>query len=717
MPPIKIRRAAAAATLTAASLTLPAAAQAIDYPDTPTVDHVDTYHGTEVADPYRWLEDDVRTNPDVAQWVREQNTVTFGYLRNLPQRPAIRQRLEELWDYERFSAPSKVADFYVYSRNDGLQNHSVLERVDSLDAEPEVLLDPNTWSDDGTVSLQGLSFSEDGRYMAYAKSVAGSDWDQWFVRDLRTGEDLADRIEWTKWGGVSWTHDNRGFFYTRFPEPAEGEQFQAENKNAAIYYHRLGTPQSDDTLVWNDPDNPDHSLWSSVTDDGRYLVIGVSAPAEHGNRLMIRDLSDPYARPLTIVDSFDDRWNIFANDGDTFYAWTDRDAPNGRVVRFRLSGGLESAETVLEERENEPLRSVQHVGNMFIAGYYRDVINRYEMFTMEGEPVRVVEAPSLGVISGFGGEPDHTETFFTFRSPTTPPSIYRYDLITGESELFRQPEVAFDPSEYTTHRVFYRSADGTRVPMFISHRKGLALDGSNPTLLYGYGGFNIPMTPGFSAANLAWMDMGGVYAEPSIRGGGEYGKSWHKAGSRLEKQNTFDDFIAAAEYLIDKGYTSPEHIAIRGGSNGGLLVGAVMTQRPDLFAAALPAVGVMDMLRFHRFTVGRFWVDDYGSADDPDQFEVLLGYSPSHNLEPGTAYPATLVTTGDTDDRVVPGHSFKFAARLQAAHEGEAPVLIRIQESAGHGAGTPTSVLLDTIADVWAFAAEHTGLDPSTPEN
>ncbi len=683
----------------------------IDYPNTPKVDHTDTYHGTTVPDPYRWLEEDVRDSQRVADWVTAQNAVTFDYLATLEQRDAIRDRIEQLWNYERVGAPSKIADYYVFTRNDGLQNHSVYYIQDSLDAEPRVLLDPNTFSDDGTVALAGMSFSPNGDYLAYATSDAGSDWDTWYVMNVRTGEKLPDTIEWSKFGGPSWTHDNKGFFYSRFPEVPEEQKFTAENTNATIYYHRLGTPQSDDVLVYQTPEHPGWSNYASVTDDGRWLLIYQGEAGKKGNRLLVRDLNEPYAAPMVISPDFEHDWSVVASSGDHLFIQTDYNAPNDRLVRIDAHKGLESMIDILPERD-EPLRSVNHVGNMLVASYFRDVVNRYSMYTLDGEFIREVDAPGFGLISGFGGRPEHTETFYTFQSPSTPPSIYRYNLITGESERFRTAQVNFDPSQYTTRQVFYTSKDGTRVPMTLTHRVDMQPTGDNPTILYGYGGFNIPMLPSFSISTVAWLDMGGVYATANIRGGGEYGERWHRAGTKLNKQNVFDDFIAAAEFLIDENITSPDNLAIYGGSNGGLLVGACMIQRPDLFAAAIPAVGVMDMLRFHKFTIGRFWTDDYGSSDDPEQFEALLAYSPYHTLEDGVDYPATMVTTADTDDRVVPGHSFKFAARLQEAHAGDAPVLIRIEQSAGHGAGKPTSKRIDALADIYAFIAEHTGLKP-----
>ncbi|MEO1130057.1 MAG: prolyl oligopeptidase family serine peptidase, partial [Planctomycetota bacterium] len=576
---------------------------------------------------------------------------------------------------------------------------------DSLDAEPEVLMDPNSWSEDGTVALAGLSFSEDGKYAAFARAEAGSDWRYWRIMNVETRELLPDVIRWTKWGGPSWTHDNRGFFYSRFPQVKPGQEFQATNLNMSIWYHRLGTEQSEDVLVYREPDHPEWGLWGGVTDDGRYLVIGISIGTDDRNRLLVKDLMEPYGYPIEVIDNFENQWSVIGNDGTKFYFQTDLDAPNKRVVSMDIHEGLDSLVEIIPERE-QVLRSVGITANMFVCSYLKDVLPWVRMHRIDGTHVRDVAFPGIGSGGGFGGDRTDTDTFYSFSSFNRPPSIYRYDMLTGESELFRTAQVDFDPNEYVVKQVFYTSKDGTRVPMCIAHHKDVELDGTNPTLLYGYGGFNISITPYFSVTRLAWMEMGGVYAVPNIRGGGEYGNVWHEGGKKLNKQNVFDDFIAAAEYLIDTGYTSPQKLAIHGGSNGGLLVGACMAQRPDLFGAGIPAVGVMDMLRFHKFTAGRYWVDDYGSADDPEEFKALLAYSPYHNLEKGVAYPATMVTTADTDDRVVPGHSFKFAAMLQKCHSGDAPVLIRIEERAGHGAGTPTSKQIEAYTDMWAFLAE-----------
>jgi prolyl oligopeptidase len=707
-----MKRQICTAGLAAVVLAAAASAGGPGYPATKKAVVTDEYFGTEVADPYRWLENDVREDEDVAAWVDAQNEVTFEYLSTLGDRGAIKDRLTDLWNYERYSAPSKVADYYVFSKNDGLQNQSVIYIQDDLDAEPRVLIDPNEWSTEGIVALAGTAFSESGDYLAFGKSKAGSDWRTWHVMNVRTGEILPDVIDWTKFGGVSWTHDDRGFFYSRYPAPEEGEAFQSLNLNMSIWYHRLGTPQSEDVLVHAEPDHPEWNFYGFVTEDGRYLVIYCSIGTDDRNRLYVKDLADPYGMPIPVIDNFDNKWNPFANDGSYFYFQTDLDAPNDRVVAFDIHDGPETLVEIIPERD-ETLQAAYMTGNMIVCSYLKDVLPLVKMHRPDGTHVRDVEFPGIGSGGGFGGKRTQTETFYSFSSFNRPPSIYRYDMITGESELFRSADVAFNPDDYVVKQVFFSSKDGTRVPMFISHKKGVELDGSNPTLLYGYGGFSISLTPYFSVTRLAWMEMGGVYAHANLRGGGEYGKAWHDAGKKLNKQNVFDDFIAAAEWLIDSGYTSPEKLAIMGGSNGGLLVGACMAQRPDLFAAALPAVGVMDMLRFHKFTAGRYWTDDYGSSEEsPEMFRYLLGYSPYHNLEPGTEYPATMVTTADTDDRVVPGHSFKFAARLQECHVGDNPVLIRIQTDAGHGAGKPTDKVIEEYADMWAFLAKNLGMEP-----
>ena len=683
----------------------------LDYPDTKTVDHVDDYHGTKVPDPYRWLEDDVRESSDVADWVTRQNEVTLPYLESLTERDAIKARLTELWNYEKYSTPFKAGGRYYFYKNDGLQNQSVLYRQESLEHTPEILLDPNSWSEDGTVALGGTSFSDDGRYVAYAVSEAGSDWRTWRVMEVASGRILDDEIRWSKASGAAWTKDGAGFFYGRFAEPKSGEAFQSLNTNMKVYYHRVGTPQADDILVYERPDHPEWNFGTGVTEDGRYLIISVWIGTDDRNRVFYKDLSEPFGLPRDLIADFEDEFTFIGNDGTTFFFKTGFEAKNRRLIAIDIrSPARENWREIFAERA-EALRSVRYVGNKFVASYLKDAKSQIVVYAKNGAILREVALPGIGSAGGFGGESTDIETFYQFSSYATPPSIYRYDLETGASTLFRRAEVDFDPEEYEVKQIFYTSKDGTRVPMFITHKRGLKLDGNNRALLYGYGGFNIPMTPSFSVSRLAWMEMGGVFAVANLRGGGEYGEEWHKAGTKLRKQNVFDDFIAAAEWLQSNGYTTPDLLTIQGGSNGGLLVGAAMTQRPELFGVTLPAVGVMDMLRFHRFTAGRYWTDDYGSAENPEEFKALYAYSPYHNIRPGVTYPPTLVTTADTDDRVVPGHSFKFAAALQKAQAGNAPVLIRIETRAGHGGGKPTSKRIEEAADLYAFAIHHTPLD------
>ncbi|MHB8951388.1 MAG: prolyl oligopeptidase family serine peptidase [Pirellulaceae bacterium] len=677
------------------------------YPQTTTVDHVDEYHGTQVPDPYRWLEDDVRTSEQVAAWVAAQNKVTFAYLEAIPQREPLRKRLTELWDYEKYSSPFKTGGRYFYLHNTGLQNQSVLFTMESLTSEPRVLIDPNTWSPDGTVALSGLALSDNGKYLAYGIQDGGSDWRTWKIMEIEANRILDEELKWVKFSGLSWTKDGSGVFYSRYDEPQQEEQFQSLNLNQKVYYHRVGTLQSEDVLVYCRPDHPDWGFQTTVTEDGDYLVITAWKGTDDKYRIFYKDLHEPYGMPVELVDNFDNEYTFVGNDATTFYFKTDLDAPKKRLVAIDIrSPQREAWKEIIPQAENV-LTGVNFVGNLFVAEYLKDARTQVLLYAPDGSPVQEVTLPGIGTASGFSGKRSDTETFYTYSSFAVPPSVYRFDLITRESRLLRRAEVKFNPDDYATEQVFYSSQDGTRVPMFITRKKDLPLDGQNPTLLYGYGGFNIPLTPAFSVSRLAWMEMGGIFAVANLRGGGEYGVAWHRAGTKLNKQNVFDDFIAAAEWLINNHYTSTPKLAIQGGSNGGLLVGACMTQRPDLFGACLPAVGVMDMLRFHQFTAGRFWVDDYGSSDDPEEFQVLLKYSPYHNLKPGTKYPATLITTADTDDRVVPGHSFKFAAKLQACQAGDAPVLIRIETRAGHGAGKPTTKIIEEIADQWAFLVKN----------
>jgi prolyl oligopeptidase len=676
----------------------------LTYPVTRTIDCVEDYHGTSVADPYRWLEDP--NSEETQAWIAAQNQVTDAYLQQLPIRETLKQRITQLWNYEKYGTPFKKHDRYFYFKNDGLQNQSVLYTLPSLEAEPRVLLDPNALSSDGTIALTGLAISEDAQWMAYALSASGSDWKEWKVRNVETGEDLPDLLKWSKFSGASWTPNGEGFFYSRYDEPSEANQFEEINLFPKIYFHRLGTAQADDRLIYERPDHKDWLINGVVTEDGRYLIIGVRQGSASKNLLFYKDLTNPDSDVVELINQFDASYDFIDNDGDYFWVQTDLDAPRGRVVAIDLSAPDRSNWRELIPETAETLEGVGVLNQQFVASYLKDAHTQVKIFDLDGSYVRNVALPGLGSAGGFGGKRDDTETFYSFTGFTTPTTIYRYNLVTGESTLFRQPIVDFQPDDYETRQVFYTSADGTQVPMFITHRKGLRLDGNNPTYLYGYGGFTVSLTPSFSPSLLVWMEMGGVYAVPNLRGGGEYGEAWHQAGMKQNKQNVFDDFIAAAEWLIANDYTSPPKLAIAGGSNGGLLVGACMTQRPQLFAAALPAVGVLDMLRFHKFTIGWAWCAEYGSPDEPDEFPALYAYSPLHNLKPGTTYPATLITTADHDDRVVPAHSFKFAAALQAAHRGAAPVLIRIDTKAGHGAGKPTAKMIEEISDRYAFLVE-----------
>lgn len=703
--------------LTICALAISVSSAPLQYPQTRTDDVVDVYHGVEVPDPYRWLEADVRESEEVAAWVDQQNRLTFGILEQIPYREAIRNRLTEKLDYVRYSSPFIAAGKYYYYRNDGLQNHSVLYTTgDSLEGEARIVIDPNTLSEDGTTALASVQFSPDGRYMAYLIQEGGSDWRSAFVRDLQTGKDLPTRLDWIKFSGATWKRDSSGFFYSRYPQPEAGTAFTGKNTNHAIYFHRIGTDQSDDILVYENRDQPEHNHYAYATEDGRYLIIYVSR-ATSRNMLLYKDLAEPLAYPVTLIGDFDNDHSFVGNDGPIFYLETNHQAPNGRIVAVDIRAPEKSNwRTVIPEAESV-LQSVGMVGNQFVARYLEDATTRVRLYRPDGRLTREVALPGIGTASGFSGERTDTNTFYTFSSYATPPSIYSYDLITGDSELFRRAGVDFDPDRYVVHQVFYNSKDGTRVPMFITHRKDIALDGTNPTLLYGYGGFNISLTPSFSATRAAWLEMGGIYAVANLRGGGEYGQDWYLAGTKSNKQNVFDDFIAAAEYLISAGYTSPSKLAIQGGSNGGLLVAACMTQRPDLFGVALPAVGVLDMLRYHLFTIGRAWANDYGLSEIEEDFKAQLAYSPLHNLKPGTEYPATLITTADFDDRVVPAHSFKFAAALQAAHKPGStnPVLIRIETGAGHGAGKPISKVIEETADIYAFLARYLNMDLPTP--
>jgi len=684
-----------------------ASAEPLRYPATKRGDHVDKLHGTDVPDPYRWLEDDVRKSAEVKAWVEAQAKLTTQYLEAIPERKGIEQRITELWNYEKFTPPTKVGGKYFFRKNDGLQNQSVLYVMDKLDGEPRELIDPNKLSKDGTVALGSTSVNPDARYLAYGVSEAGSDWTTWKVLDVATAKPLADELKWVKFSEASWTADGKGFFYSRYPEPKMGEAFQSLNTNQQVMYHRVGTAQSEDVLVYKRPDHPEWGFMVAATDDGRYLIITTWQGTDDRYRITYRDLSEPLAMPVDLIDGFDNDYTFIDNDGPLFYFRTDLNAPNGRVIAIDIrKPNKEDFKEIIPEAK-QTLVSASFVGNQLVANYLKDARSQVKLYSPEGAFIKELDFPGIGTVSGFGGRRIDTETFYLFSSFATPPSVFRYDLIAGKASLLRAAKTKFDSAEYEVKQVFYPSKDGTKIPMFITAKKGTKLDGKNPTLLYGYGGFNIPITPGFSVSIASWLDIGGVYAVANLRGGGEYGKDWHKAGTKAKKQNVFDDFIAAAEYLIQEKYTTTEKLAIKGGSNGGLLVGAVMTQRPDLFGACLPHVGVMDMLRFHKFTAGRFWVDDYGSPDDAKDFASLIKYSPYHNLKGGQKYPPTLVITADTDDRVVPGHSFKFAAELQYCQAGDAPVLARIETRAGHGAGKPTKKAIEELADEYAFLVKN----------
>jgi len=691
---------------------VPAPAQTLQYPAARKSDVVDDYHGTRVPDPYRWLEDP--DSPESRAWIEAQNRLTAAYLAEIPARATIRQRLTKLWNYPKYGAPFRKAGRYFFLKNDGLQNQSVLYKQASLEATPETLLDLNILSEDGTVALSTLAVADNGRLLAYGTAASGSDWEEFRVRDVVTARDLPDHLKWIKFSGASWTKDGAGFFYSRYPEPTD-KALTDVNRFQRLYYHRLGTDQAQDVLVYERPDQPDWGMNGEVTDDGRYAVLTVWLGTDRRNRVYYRDLKDPRHPRITgevvrLLDDFDASYAFVGNDGPVFYFLTDLDAPRKRVIAIDTRHPERGGWRELIPQGQDVLEGVQIIHDTFVANYMHDASSRLRLFALDGRMLKDLELPTLGSIGSISGERKDDEMFYAFTSFLYPTTIFRYDFKSGATSVFKAPTIDFDPSRYETKQVFYTSKDGTRVPMFITYKKGLTLDGSNPTYLYGYGGFNISLTPSFSVAMLVWLEMGGVYAVPNLRGGGEYGEEWHQGGMHEKKQNVFDDFIAAAEYLIAQRYTSPAKLAIAGGSNGGLLVGAAMTQRPELFGAALPAVGVMDMLRFHKFTIGWAWVTDYGSADSAAQFPYLYKYSPLHNIRAGTRYPATLVTTADHDDRVVPGHSFKFTATLQAAQAGPQPVLIEIETKAGHGAGKPTSKVIEEQADRIAFLVRNLGM-------
>jgi len=678
-----------------------------DYPKTKKVEQTDDYHGTKISDPYRWLEND--NSAETKAWVEAQNKVTFAYLNQIPERAKLKARLTELWNYERYSAPFEQGGKYFYTKNDGLQNQSVWYVAESVKDKGRVLFDPNKLSTDGTVALNGFRISDDGRMIAYGLSASGSDWVEWHFRDVETGKDLPDVLKDIKFSGASFSKDGKGVFYSRFPATDEKARLTGLNFNQKIYFHKLGTTQAEDVLVYERPDDKEMSVGSGVSEDGKYLIIYVSKGTSPKNQIYYKDLSKADSKVMPLIDKFESSYGFVGNDGTTFYFRTDKEASRGRLVSVDVSKETKEWKEVVPEGK-ETLGGISFINNQFVTNYLKDAYTQIRIYDMNGKFVRNVDLPGIGSAGGFSGERDDTETFYTFSSYTTPPTTFRYDMKTGKSEVFRTANVKFNSANYEVRQVKYKSKDQTEVPMFIVHKKGLKMDGTNPTLLYGYGGFNSSLTPGFSVARLAWLEMGGVYAVANLRGGGEYGKEWHESAIKLKRQNAFDDFIAAAEFLISAKYTSPKKLAIQGGSNGGLLVGAVLNQRPELFGAALPAVGVMDMLRFHKFTAGRYWTSDYGSPDNAEEFAAIYKYSPLHNLKKGTKYPAVLVTTADHDDRVVPAHSFKYAATLQEAQGGDAPVLIRIETKAGHGAGKPTAKVIEEQADLYGFLIKNLGM-------
>ncbi len=698
------------AALLCACLALPLAAQAPKAPATRKLDVVDHYFGTNVPDPYRWLEDD--HSLDTKAWVKAQNTVTDAYLAAIPERERIRARLTRLWDYEKFSAPSRHGSYYVYSHNTGLQNQSVVYLTPKLEEKGRVLFDPNTLSKDGTAALGGLRFSEDGKWVAYQVSKGGSDVATWKVRNVETGQDLPDSFAPGRMGVGGWLKDGSGFFYSDYPKVEAGKALTAVYKNQKLFFHKLGDPQSQDKVVYERPDQPDWGFGGGVTDDGAWLVISQSQGTERKNRVFLKDLRRADSPVTPLFDKYDGAYQVLGNDGDIFYVNTDFAAPRHRIVAVDRKDPRPEAwkEIIPQGPGRDVLAGASLLGNTFAVTWKIDALNTVRLYDLKGKFQKEIKVDGVGSLAGFGGRRQATEVFYTFTSYNQPPTLYRYDLKKGKSSVFRQPKVDIVPADYEVKEVFYPSKDGTKVPMFIAHRKGLKLDGTNPTLLYGYGGFNIPQAPGYSPVNQVWMEMGGVYAVACLRGGSEYGKEWWEAGKREKKQNVFDDFIAAGEWLIASKYTSTPKLAIMGGSNGGLLVGACMAQRPDLFGAAIPAVGVMDMLRYHKFTIGWMWKSDYMSSDTKEGFDNLIKYSPLHTLKPGVKYPATLVTTGDHDDRVVPAHSHKFTATLQAAQAGPAPILTRIETDAGHGAGKPTAKQIAERVDMWAFLVKNLGM-------
>ncbi|BAO44816.1 prolyl oligopeptidase family serine peptidase [Thiolapillus brandeum] len=692
--------ARSAALLLLASTCSAATQTSISYPKAPAGSQVDDYHGTLVADPYRWLEE--LNSPRTRKWVEAENRLTGRWMEKFPTRETYHHRIEELWNFERYSVPWKQGGRYFFKRNDGLQNQSVVYTLRNLQDQPQVLLDPNKLSKDGTVALSGESVSPDGYYYAYGVSDAGSDWTEWRVRNIGSGKDLKDHLQWIKFSNVSWSADSKGFYYSHYDAPAAGQQLKSTNYSPKLYYHRLGDPQAKDKLVYSRPEHKDWSFGATATDDGHYLLISVSRGTEEKNLLYYQDLQHPNQNIRPLIEAWQASYTYLGNHGSRFWFLSNDQAPKGRILEIDLDHPASKNWKEIVPQSRDTIETASMIDNSFIVSYLHDAWHKIIIHPLHGQP-RELELPGMGSANGFQGRRTDRETFYSWTSFNTPARIYHLDMETGQSRLFKAPRLKFDPDDYVTRQIFYKSKDGTRIPMFISHRKDLEPDGKTPTLLYGYGGFNISLTPWFSVSRLVWMEAGGIYAVPNLRGGGEYGEDWHQAGIKTRKQNVFDDFIAAGEWLVTNGYTTPRHLGIMGGSNGGLLVGAVLLQRPDLFAAALPAVGVMDMLRFNKFTIGWAWESDYGSPDNEEEFKALYAYSPYHNVRKGVCYPPTLVTTADHDDRVFPAHSFKFTAALQAAQSCENPVLIRIETRAGHGAGKPTRKRIEEAADTLAF--------------
>jgi prolyl oligopeptidase len=676
-------------------------AAAMQYPDTRKVDVVDELHGTAVPDPYRWLEDD--NAEETKAWVTAQNRVTEDFLTTIPQRGEIRKRLADLWNFERTGSPQEFGGKWFFTHNTGLQNQSVLKVSDTLDGEGRLLLDPNTLSEDGTVALANFRPSEDGKLLGYSISRGGSDWNEILVRDVATGKDTGDHLKWVKFSGLSWAKDGSGFYYSRYDAPAKGAALTQKNEFQKLCFHKIGTPQSEDVLIYQRKDRPRWGFGGGITEDGKFLVIHVTEGTDPSNRFFYKE-AKPEAKVVELLADAEASYDFVGNEGDLFFFRTDLKSPRHRVIAIDVKNPARESWKEIIPESKDLLQGVTMVGGKLACEFLRDARSAITIYGLDGKKIRDVALPGIGSAGGFEGRKKDKETFYSFTSFTDPGAIYRYNLETGESKLWKRPKVGFDGAAYETRQVFVPSKDGTKVPVFITHKKGIKLDGSHRVLLSGYGGFNISLSPGFSIGRAVWLERGGILAVANLRGGGEYGSEWHLAGTRLRKQNVFDDFIAAGEWLVKEKYTQPSKLAIQGGSNGGLLVGACMTQRPELFGAALPAVGVMDMLRFHKFTIGWAWEKDYGSAEDPEEFKALLRYSPYHALKPGTRYPATMVTTADHDDRVVPAHSFKFAARLQECQAQDGPpVLIRIDTSAGHGAGTALSKMIDRTADEWSF--------------